>query len=269
MDVAPSYFVYKITSKIDNRVYIGKSKLKRSRNRHRMKEHYAADSFIGRTIRKYGIENFDFSIIEFFLKEEEAYEAEVYWIYYYRSQNKKHGFNLTPGGLGVKEFSQETIEKLRKANIGKKLSDETKQKMSFSHKGEKNHNFGKKMSDEQKKKISDANKNRPVSDITKRKLSLSKSGEQNNFFGKTHSLDSRKKMSLAHKNKKLSTEHKLKIGLSFSGEKSSTAKLTKKEVLEIREQRKNGAKLKDLAIKYNISFSCIKKIVNNKTWRNL
>jgi hypothetical protein len=55
---------------------------------------------------------------------------------------------------------------------GYKHSEETKKKMSLSHKGEKNHFFGKKHSDEAKKKISIAN-----------------SGEKHKFFGKKRPKD--------------------------------------------------------------------------------
>ena len=48
-------------------------------------------------MRKYGVENFDFSIIE---ECEEPYldEREAYWIKYYNSHNKEKGYNLTDGG---------------------------------------------------------------------------------------------------------------------------------------------------------------------------
>ena len=100
----------------------------------------------------------------------------------------------------------ETISKIRtaaaNARIGKKLSDETKLKISESHKGEKNPNFGKPRSEETKKKISESHKRENLSVETRKRLSLSKSGKNHPMFGKKVSEETRKKMSLAHKGEK-------------------------------------------------------------------
>lgn len=51
-----------------------------------------------RAIRKYGIENFDFVIIEL-CKPEDLNDKEIYWIKYYNSyEDVNKGYNLTPGG---------------------------------------------------------------------------------------------------------------------------------------------------------------------------
>jgi len=47
------------------------------------------------------------------------------------------------------------------------------------------------------------------------------------------------------------------------------AKITQKQVLEIREKLNNGYKEKDLAIEYNVSRPTITRIKNNKIWRNV
>ena len=54
--------------------------------------------------------------------------------------------------------SPETIEKMRQSQLGKKLTEEHKQKISESHKGKIPWNKGKPMSDEQKLKLSIAHK---------------------------------------------------------------------------------------------------------------
>ncbi|MEG2246466.1 MAG: NUMOD3 domain-containing DNA-binding protein [Peptostreptococcaceae bacterium] len=70
-----------------------------------------------------------------------------------------------------KYHKRDTKEKLRIINTGKKLSDETKKKISNGLKGENNPNFGKTLSDETKMKIGLANKGRIVSDETRKKIS--------------------------------------------------------------------------------------------------
>ena len=69
--------------------------------------------------------------------------------------------------------------------IGKKLSDETKQKLSEAKKN---------MSEETKRKMSEASKGRRHSEETKRKISES-------LYGKHHSLETKKKLSESLKGK--------------------------------------------------------------------
>lgn len=87
--------IYKITYKKDGRTYIGQS----VNIEHRLKEHKKCegDSYIHRAIKKYGIENFSFEIIEE-CKISKLDEREKYWISFYNSFNC--GFNQTPGGQG-------------------------------------------------------------------------------------------------------------------------------------------------------------------------
>jgi len=56
-----------------------------------------------------------------------------------------------------KHHTEKTREKIRKANLGKKLSDDTREKLSLAHKGNK-HNLGHKASDETRLKMSLAHK---------------------------------------------------------------------------------------------------------------
>lgn len=88
------------------------------------------------------------------------------------------------------------------AHKGKKLSDETKQKMSEARIGEKNHMFGKQHSEETKRKISKARKG---------KAPWNKGGHL--------SEEQKHKLSEAHRGKQLTEEQKQKISkkvLQFS-----------------------------------------------------
>jgi hypothetical protein len=53
-----------------------------------------------RSIRKYGIENFIFEILEE-CNEEELNDKEIYWIKYYDATNKEKGYNIKLGGEGA------------------------------------------------------------------------------------------------------------------------------------------------------------------------
>ena len=74
-------YIYQITNKINNKIYIGKTEFSIEK---RFKEH-CRDAFRERNekrplyaaIRKYGVENFEISLIE---ETEHPEERETYWI---------------------------------------------------------------------------------------------------------------------------------------------------------------------------------------------
>lgn len=74
-------------------------------------------------------------------------------------------------------------------------SEETRKKMSESHKGKKIKPF----TEEHRRKIRESLKGKKHTDESRRKMSEAMKGENNPFFGKAHSEESRKKMSEAAK----------------------------------------------------------------------
>lgn len=99
--------IYCITNKINGKIYVGQSiNIEQRWKAHRTKPYNPNDpqydSFFYRAIRKYGIENFEFSILEQ-CSEELLDERECYWIDKLNSFSA--GYNLTPGG-GGKTFSK-------------------------------------------------------------------------------------------------------------------------------------------------------------------
>lgn len=85
--------IYKITNLINNKIYIGQSvNIER-----RWQEHIYQNrnSAIHQAIKKYGIENFIFEIIEE-CSQSQLDEREIFWIKYFNSY--ENGYNLTPGG---------------------------------------------------------------------------------------------------------------------------------------------------------------------------
>lgn len=94
--------IYKITNKINNKVYIGQTM--QSLEKRFQKHCWAANSkfdkyhhnmAIKQAIRKYGKENFIIELIEE-VEQDKLDEREAYWISYYNSYNK--GYNCTKGG---------------------------------------------------------------------------------------------------------------------------------------------------------------------------
>ena len=116
-------------------------------------------------------DKYEYSIIEYDIPEDKLAEREIFWISFFDSYN--NGYNLTPGGLhsGV--------------NHGDKITEETRRKMSNSHKA-----------------------------IPREKHAM---------YGKHHSEESKLKMSIAKKGKKISDEHRDKIRKFQTGQKRSKA----------------------------------------------
>lgn len=129
--------IYKFKNKINNKIYIGQTT---NSVRTRVMEHMtssrpwtkARKGYFQRALHKYGFENFEFTILEQCQNSEDLDIREVYWIGYYKSDDKVYGYNMTPGGGGNKnkEFLQENIKRLTVVNIGSKKSQKTKELIS-------------------------------------------------------------------------------------------------------------------------------------------
>lgn len=94
--------IYKIENQINNKCYIGQSSnIERRWNAHLLainnpnKAEYGYPLYLA--IRKYGLENFNFTIIEL-CELETLNEKEMYWIEFYKSNYRDYGYNQTIGG---------------------------------------------------------------------------------------------------------------------------------------------------------------------------
>ena len=99
-------FIYKITNKLNNKVYIGQTIQKPIERfyQHCAKkcDKYILNMVIHKAIFKYGKDNFTFEVIEEVPKQQ-LNEREKYWIKYYNSYTD--GYNSTKGGQkGNKPF---------------------------------------------------------------------------------------------------------------------------------------------------------------------
>lgn len=129
--------IYKFKNKINNKIYIGQTT---NSVRTRVMEHMTSNrpwtkarkGYFQRALHKYGFENFEFTILEQCQNSEDLDIREVYWIGYYKSDDKVYGYNMTPGGGGNKnkEFLQENIKRLTAVNTGSKKSQKTKELIS-------------------------------------------------------------------------------------------------------------------------------------------
>lgn len=98
--------IYKITNLINNKIYIGKTNNseRRWRDHQRLamtEGHKEYNKVLYQAIRKYGIENFSFEMIEELEDYSVSEEREKYWISFYNSYN--NGYNESKGGDGGSE----------------------------------------------------------------------------------------------------------------------------------------------------------------------
>jgi len=186
--------IYKALNKINGKCYVGQSAYDLN---HRIYGHIAevnrnSAQIIHKAIRKYGMQAFEWSIIDEADSKEVLNEKEIYWIKTLNTMVPT-GYNMSYGGEAgnTSERSEESNKKTSETQKGiSKHTEEFKRRMSDSYKGVNNPFFGKKHSEEFRSK-------------------MSKRVVGNQFaLGNKLSEETRKKMSEAHKGKrrKLHTE---------------------------------------------------------------
>jgi len=97
--------IYLITNLINKKVYIGQATDPKKRWKYHAK--YSTEA-IGFAIQKYGVENFNFEILEW---TEDYNTRERFWIDHYKSFGKQ-GYNLTAGGHGQSQIVESNIQNI-------------------------------------------------------------------------------------------------------------------------------------------------------------
>ena len=218
--------IYKIRNLLNSKVYIGQSLNINNRFRvHKFKSNKNQKHPLYSSIRKYGIENFEFTILEEVPDVSKLDNKEQYWLNYYKSYNSLYGYNLRTDCISNRGFkhTKETKEKMSLSKKGikrKPLSKEHKLKLSESH-------TGKKQTKETIQKRIDSRKGYVCSDKTKRKIGLANKGKLSYRKGKKLPEEHRKNISLSLIGKKLSEEHKRNISLKIRKSLNHTSAILK------------------------------------------
>lgn len=197
--------IYKITNKINNKVYIGQTKNLKSRIQRHLydfKNNKHPNIYLYNSMRKHGIENFDVEIIfQGNFNQNELNDLEIDLIRLYNSNDKRFGYNMTEGGDGIS---------------GLKRSEITKQKISKSKKGKKRtEEHNKNLKEAFEKIIFKSQKGKFVSLQTRQKQSNAQKGKKRS----PQSIEKAKQTRLKNDGYKLSEEHKRKLSEAAKGKK--------------------------------------------------
>lgn len=287
--------IYKITfylyrNKINGKPYVGQtSNFNKRAEQHIIQSNNSPKMYIDRAIAKYGIENFDISIIECIeCISKVADEIEFRWMIEFNSM-VPNGYNVKPGGktargwrhseetkkklsivhmgqpsgMKGKNHSNEANEKNRQAHLGKSLSEETIEKIVKA-------NTGKKRTNEQKQNISNSLKGKTLSEEHKKALSISHMGyvmpdEQkqkisNGNKGKIVSEKTKEKISKSQIGKVIPEEVREKISKTLAGRKNpERRKLSDEQIFAILKDKRSS---RIIAKDYNVSNITILRVKN-------
>lgn len=129
--------IYKITNKVNGKVYIGQT----INFRKRSKEHFSTlrknihrNSYLQHSYNKYGEAAFQINIIKV-CSHEELDELEIHYIKKYNSLNKNVGYNMLTGGNERRIIPEEVKKKIGLAHKGRKNTLEHNKNISLGRKG--------------------------------------------------------------------------------------------------------------------------------------
>ena len=223
--------IYKITNKINNKVYIGqvvaKKGLAKRWKRHVDTAKSGANYLISIAIRKYGEDNFTIEEIDTADSREELNEKEIYWISYYQSfTDRNKGYNMTSGGDGGNTYSRRSEQDML----------ETRRKLSIRMKTN-NPNHGQYV------------------------------GKLNSMYGKHHTEETKELMRSKLKGRKKPKDHGKHVSEAIKGKcKNYIPAIVILQVRDLEGNIVDELSAKKIVEKYNIcDFKTLKQLVDNKT----
>jgi group I intron endonuclease len=159
--------IYAIRNKINQKMYIGKSinierrfwshKNSLSKPERNKKQ---TNRFLWNAVQKYGIDNFEFLILESITHKDDDYlaELELFYMDFYNSTDKDHGYNLR-----------------RDSSTKMKVHEETRKLISDLNRGSRNPNYGNRWTQEMRNKMSEQKKewakNNPITEERRKQIS--------------------------------------------------------------------------------------------------
>lgn len=169
-----NYCVYCHTNKINGKQYVGITKYGNQPQKrwHGGSSYCYSNNIFGSAIKKYGWENFEHTILKNSLSKDEAFYWEQYYIkelHTWIRDPECNGYNITPGGGGYYDPSEEQREKMRQISTALWQDEEYRRK---NLEGRKKYTW----TEEHRKNFSNALKGRTLSEEHKKHLSESRKG---------------------------------------------------------------------------------------------
>lgn len=267
--------IYKITNKINGKVYIGQSINIEQRWREHKSRYLSIDEKeynkpLYNAIRKYGLQNFEFFIIEE-CSQEQLNEKEIYWIDSYEALDKNKGYNISRGSQPPIKYTK--LDDIKYYNLCKDLKENIlsiddlceKYDITFGYIYEINRGEDKRKNNKEfyplRPKISQVNLNeetvinikkdllqgKPVEEI-KNKYKISRATVDNINYGRRHSKENENYPLHNYNNDIILSETQVKEIIELI----SKTKMTFKEIGKL----------------YNKSDSCISDINQGKSFYN-
>jgi group I intron endonuclease len=193
--------IYRIRNTVSGRVYVGSAtdlagrwrthKCDLLHNRHHSGK-------LQRSFNKHGLAAFSFVVLEYVDELPKLVIHEQRWINKLGATNRNSGYNIAPtaGSLLGFKHSPESVERARRANLGKKLTTQAIAALRLV-------NTGRVKSPPELAKLRAAN------------------------LGKTHTIAARLKMSIGHTGRKASAETRAKMAMAQTGRKATEQTRTK------------------------------------------
>jgi group I intron endonuclease len=194
--------IYLVTNKLNGKQYVGQTTVARNKVGHGL--------IVTEAYKKHGKDNFNYEPICKNINNRNTLNfIERFWIKVIDSRFP-NGYNIEAGGSNKGIVAESTKEKLRVANLGKKVSNETKAKIALS-------STGRYPSEETKAKLKVARSKqippmlgKTTKEETKKLLSQLRMGDKNPMYGKTITEEHRAKL------KKNSAKNKYWLGKKFT-----------------------------------------------------
>ena len=286
-------YIYLITNLVNNKKYVGQT----SDYQRRMRQHKTQnDQLIDQKIQQYGINNFSFEILEENLSPEEANEKEKYYIKVFNSLIP-NGYNIHTGGKNNSIGEENPLAKITEAeaqwildnrNIPEQVLYEKcafKDRISYNH--FRQIYIGRAWSHlttetQPVNNLSHKGEDSGSHCYTNQEVYAIREDYRNGVYFKDAWEKSGKKMTIdsfyqlyngrGYTNihyDVYTDENKAKHKPDHSGENNGRAKLTKEDVIKIRELSKTLSNSEIYKLYPQVSSTSIRNIINYKTWKNI
>lgn len=256
--------IYMIWNSVSQKYYIGSS----INVHYRWKKHQRllllgthTNIKLQNTYNKYGIQTFEFFVLELVPDKTQLLIREQYWI------------DFIPPIFNI-------VRDVRKSSLGTKTKKEVLERLSIIRKGKKHtEEFKVKARERMIGNKYASGKTHEVTDETRRKISEKLTGRKRpedfckkmseKLKGRTLPQETREKIMLTWKGKKNIDHTPIPSTRTAIGENQHCSKLGVSQVLEIRDRFANGTSGLVLSKEYGIANGHIYRIVNRKSWKHI